>query len=155
MGLINHPDCFLGVRQIQNNESTTSHLHLSDAFIQSDLQLHSGYTFLIIMCVPWESNPQPFALLTQCSTTEPHRNIKPKHNHYYLQIVDTMHKCINVNVNAMYPPPNPLKIIWSNNWPLILLCPTAQRICSLTSDPEIEQNPKYLLFILCHNISLF
>ncbi len=23
------------------------HLHLSDAFIQSDLQLHSGYTFLI------------------------------------------------------------------------------------------------------------
>ncbi len=26
------------------------------------------------MCVPWESNPQPFALLMQCSTTEPHRN---------------------------------------------------------------------------------
>ncbi len=26
------------------------------------------------ICVPWESNPQPFALLTQCSTTEPHRN---------------------------------------------------------------------------------
>ncbi len=23
------------------------------------------------MCVPWESNPQPFAVLTQCSTTEP------------------------------------------------------------------------------------
>ncbi len=31
------------------------------------------YNF-ISMCVPWESNPQPFALLTQCSTTEPHRN---------------------------------------------------------------------------------
>ncbi len=28
------------------------------------------------MCVPWESNPQPFALLTQCSTTEPHRNTR-------------------------------------------------------------------------------
>ncbi len=28
----------------------------------------------ISMCVPWESNPQPFALLTQCSTPEPHRN---------------------------------------------------------------------------------
>ncbi len=26
------------------------------------------------MCVLWELNPQPFALLTQCSTTEPHRN---------------------------------------------------------------------------------
>ncbi len=22
-------------------------------------------------CVPWELNPQPFALLMQCSTTEP------------------------------------------------------------------------------------
>ncbi len=31
------------------------------------------YNF-ISMCVPWELNPQPFALLTQCSTTEPHRN---------------------------------------------------------------------------------
>ncbi len=50
-------------------------LHLADAFIQSDLQLHSGYRFFFIsMCVPWESNPQSFALLTQCSTTEPHRN---------------------------------------------------------------------------------
>ncbi len=28
----------------------------------------------ISMCVPWESNPQPFALVMQCSTTEPHRN---------------------------------------------------------------------------------
>ncbi len=49
-------------------------MHLADAFIQSDLQLHSGYTFFISMCVPWESNPQPVVLLTQCSTTEPHRN---------------------------------------------------------------------------------
>ncbi len=29
------------------------------------------YSFFISMCVPWESNPQPFALLTKCSTTEP------------------------------------------------------------------------------------
>ncbi len=28
----------------------------------------------ISMCVPWELNPQPFALLMQCSTTEPQRN---------------------------------------------------------------------------------
>ncbi len=27
--------------------------------------------FFISMCASWESNPQPFALLTQCSTTEP------------------------------------------------------------------------------------
>ncbi len=42
------------------------HLHLSDAFIQSDLQV-----YIFSMCVPWELNPQPFALLMQCSTTEP------------------------------------------------------------------------------------
>ncbi len=58
---------------------TFTFMHLADAFIQSDLQLHSGYTYLFFciffcICVPWESNPQPFALLTQCSTTEPHRN---------------------------------------------------------------------------------
>ncbi len=28
----------------------------------------------ISTCVPWESNSQPFAQQTQCSTTEPHRN---------------------------------------------------------------------------------
>ncbi len=44
-------------------------MHLADAFIPSDLD--SGYTvFFISMCVPWESNPQTFAQLTQCSTTE-------------------------------------------------------------------------------------
>ncbi len=43
---------------------TFTFMHLADAFIKSDLQLLSGYTFLISMCVPWESNPQPFALLT-------------------------------------------------------------------------------------------
>ncbi len=48
-------------------------MHLAGAFIQSDLRtvMYSGYTFFFIMCVPWESNPQPFALLTQRSTTEP------------------------------------------------------------------------------------
>ncbi len=53
---------------------TFTFMHSADAFIQSELQLHSGYTFLISICVPWESIPQHFVLLTQCSTTEPHRN---------------------------------------------------------------------------------
>ncbi len=54
-------------------------MHLADAFIQAT---YSGYTFFIYffisMCVPWEMNPWPFALLTQCSTTEPqeHDNCK-------------------------------------------------------------------------------
>ncbi len=73
-------------RKLENGIKTAQHLHLTDAFIQSDLQLHSGYTFFISTCVPWESNPQPFALLTQCSTTEPHKN--------------TLHKCLNTGTNA-------------------------------------------------------
>ncbi len=50
------------------------HLHLADAFIQSDLQCIQAIHFFVSMCVPWELNPQPFALLTQCSTTEPQEN---------------------------------------------------------------------------------
>ncbi len=44
---------------------TFTFIHLADAFIQSDLQ------YIQVMHVPWEFNPQPFVLLTQCSTTEP------------------------------------------------------------------------------------
>ncbi len=39
---------------------TFTFMYLADAFIH----------FLVSMCVPWELNPQPLALLTQCSTTE-------------------------------------------------------------------------------------
>ncbi len=45
-------------------------MHLVDAFIQSDLQVINVF---VNMCVPWELNPQPFALLTQFSTTEPQK----------------------------------------------------------------------------------
>ncbi len=44
---------------------TFTFMHLADAFIQSNLQ------YIQFMHVPWELNPQPFVLLTQCSTTEP------------------------------------------------------------------------------------
>ncbi len=44
---------------------TFTFMHLADAFIQSNLQ------YIQVMHVPWELNPQPFPLLTQCSTTEP------------------------------------------------------------------------------------
>ncbi len=47
----------------------------SRRFYPKRLTVHSGYTCFISMCVPWESNPQPFALLTQCSTTEPQEHI--------------------------------------------------------------------------------
>ncbi len=48
-------------------------MHLADAFIQSE---YSGYTFCFAsMCAPWEFNSQTFALLMQCSTTEPQEHI--------------------------------------------------------------------------------
>ncbi len=50
-------------------------MHLADAFIQSDLQLHSGYNFFCQYVCSLGIEPTTFALLTQCSTTEPHRNI--------------------------------------------------------------------------------
>ncbi len=43
----------------------------SRRFYPKRLTVHSSYTFLISMRVPWELNPQPFVLLTQCATTEP------------------------------------------------------------------------------------
>ncbi len=47
----------------------------SRRFYPKRLTVHSGYTCFISMCVLWESNPQPFALLTQCSTTEPQEHL--------------------------------------------------------------------------------
>ncbi len=43
----------------------------SRRFYPKRLTVHSGYTFIDSVCVPWELNQQPFALLMQCSTTEP------------------------------------------------------------------------------------
>ncbi len=50
-------------------------MHLADTFIQSDFQCIQAIHFIVSMCVPWELNPQPFAPLTQCSTTESQEHI--------------------------------------------------------------------------------
>ncbi len=42
--------------------------------------------FFVNMCVPWELNPQPFALLMQCFTTEPQE--------YYMY--EYMHVCVSM-----------------------------------------------------------
>ncbi len=44
---------------------TFTFMHLADAFIQSDIQVI--HFFFVSTCVPWESNPTTFVLLTQCS----------------------------------------------------------------------------------------
>ncbi len=53
------PCCTSGGRDFTHFSFTF--MHLADAFIQSDVQCHSGYSFLIYFsvskCVPWEVNP--------------------------------------------------------------------------------------------------
>ncbi len=44
------------------------------------------------MCVLWELNPQPFALITQCSTTEPQE-------HYFTIIILLLHYITIFNLN--------------------------------------------------------
>ncbi len=48
---------------------TFTFMHLADTFTQSDL-LQAIHCSFISICVSWESNPQPFVLLMQCSTAE-------------------------------------------------------------------------------------
>ncbi len=50
-------------------------MHLADAFIQSDL-VHSGYTFFISMCVPWELNPYLFKIPAALPTLHQYAKIE-------------------------------------------------------------------------------
>ncbi len=59
---------------LRNITFTFSFYAFSRRFYPKRLTIAFRLYIFISMCVPWESNPQPFALLTQCSTTEPHRN---------------------------------------------------------------------------------
>ncbi len=59
--------------KVQNKQLMLIYIYaFSRCFYPKQLTVHSGYTFFVSMCVPWELNPQPFALLMQCSTIEPH-----------------------------------------------------------------------------------
>ncbi len=71
--------CPEDVMSCRSSDFLSFYLHFSYTFIQHDLQcIQAIHFYFISICVPWESNPQPFALLRQCSTTEPqeHRNTK-------------------------------------------------------------------------------
>ncbi len=55
---------------------TFTFMHLAYAFIQGDLQFRLyNIHFFICTFVSWGLNPQPFALLVQCSTTEPQKHL--------------------------------------------------------------------------------
>ncbi len=78
---INHFDPYNWFLTIDTNicqrlKKTFTFTHLADAFIQSDLQLHSGYTFSLVHVFPGNRTHNLFAQQTKCSTTEPHRNRK-------------------------------------------------------------------------------
>ncbi len=62
-------------------------------FYPKRLKMNSGYT----VCVPWELNPQPFALLTQCSTTEPQK-------HKYMWIKMCSFKNIDIKFKSCLQP---------------------------------------------------
>ncbi len=47
----------------------------SRRFYPKRLTVHSGYTFFVSMCVPWESNPQPLRCQHNALTTEPQEYI--------------------------------------------------------------------------------
>ncbi len=70
-----------------NWPANSLHLHFtfSRRFYPKRLTLAFRLYIFISICVPWESNPQPFALLTQCSTTEPHRNTRPEPHWEYMR----------------------------------------------------------------------
>ncbi len=74
-------------------------MHLADAFIQSDLQCIQ-VIHLLSVCVPWELNPQPFALLMQFSTTEPQEQVMTRSCSIYLSILP----CLSILefLNSLY-----------------------------------------------------
>ncbi len=61
---------YLCMNEWQRCAFSFTFMHLADTFIQSDLQCIQAIHVYDYVC-SLESNPQPFALLTQCSTTEP------------------------------------------------------------------------------------
>ncbi len=58
-------------------QGTFTFMHLADAFIQSDLQCIQAIHFFCQYMCSLGIEPTTFALLTQCSTTEPqeHREV--------------------------------------------------------------------------------
>ncbi len=52
-------------------QNTFTFMHLSELLSKVAHSAFRLYIVFVSMCVLWELNPQPLALLMQCSTTEP------------------------------------------------------------------------------------
>ncbi len=75
--------------------NTFTFMHLADAFIQSDLQcIQAIHLYCQYMC-SLGIEPTTFALLMQCSTTEPQ-----EHNSKYLERIFTRDSLISLKLNT-------------------------------------------------------
>ncbi len=62
---------FDGTFQVKLFNLTLTLMHLADAFIQSDLQLHSGYTFSLVCVFPGNRTHNLLRCWRNALTTEP------------------------------------------------------------------------------------
>ncbi len=95
----------MGNREITISSSYIYIYAFSRRFYPKRLTIAFRLYIFISMCVPWESNPQPFALLTQCSTTEPHRNTLATHDNQSCCSICPVGKglgCVSVYLHCSY-----------------------------------------------------
>ncbi len=131
-----YPRLTLGCSNADVSRRLHLHMHLADAFIQTQSDLQSAfrlYIFFVSMCVPWELNPQHFALLTQCSTTEPQQHVVNVVNHSMLHINGILVLCVL------------LTIIQVNTIKICMALPPTQIHAFVT----ICHFPNQMLFIQC------
>ncbi len=96
------------------------------------------------MCVPWKLIPQPFALLTQCSTTEPQEHILifVTHHKWHVHHSHLLH-CMLMAADGLY-----------NDLPVINCCPFSWNNLrrkslkqSLNSQAQLITNMKLDIFL--------
>ncbi len=98
-GFTINPDTGISFRLYQIIDYITfTFMHLADAFIQSNSAFRL-YIFFVSMCVPWELNTQPFALLMQCSTTEPQEHYMQLNLRCHVFLVNGPH---SLNISRMH-----------------------------------------------------
>ncbi len=119
------------------------------------------------MCVPWELNPQPFALLMQCSTTEPQEHtsqpflwkcIKVKWSHFFFAVRERTLLCmcwINVITLNLFVIEKLLQLPFSTivlvlpnslkyNWSYMIKC-----VCFLISHINVNLNKSCQIMKIC------
>ncbi len=92
-------------------------MHLADTFYPKRLTVHSGYTFIYQYVCSLGIEPMTFALLTQCSTTEPQE--------HYIKI--------KIVFDSPIPYRRPSPVVWD---------PEVSAVCSAVSQSGILTNSR-------------